>query len=95
MRIRPIVLAVFLSATTSAAQPPQPEPAAREPLTGSTATGGPCRFADLRRHATGDRAQAQRLGDLPPGDLELAVVRSFDGCMMPVIVRQGFGAVKK
>jgi hypothetical protein len=36
-------------------------------------------------------AKPKRLGELPSGDLTLAVVNQVGGCMEPVIVRQGFG----
>ena len=61
----------------------------------------PSKFAGARidcmsgrvRHADGpQKPRANRLGDLPPGDLQLAVVREVDGCQEPVIVRQGYGA---
>jgi hypothetical protein len=37
-------------------------------------------------------SRAQRLGELPAGDLSLAVQRQVNGCVEPVIVREGFGA---
>lgn len=37
------------------------------------------------------KAESRRLGELPPGDLILAVVRNVDGCQEPVIVRQNYG----
>jgi len=36
-------------------------------------------------------ARAQRLGDLPPANLVLTVLRREDGCERPVIVRYGIG----
>ena len=36
-------------------------------------------------------ASAQRLDQLPPGDLSLTVMRSVNGCVEPVIVREGYG----
>ncbi|HEX8442953.1 MAG TPA: hypothetical protein VF631_04825 [Allosphingosinicella sp.] len=35
-----------------------------------------------------------RLGELPPGDLHLAVMREVDGCQEPVIVRQDIGGLR-
>ena len=35
--------------------------------------------------------RAQRLDQLPPGDLHLTVDRQIDGCHQPTIVRQNFG----
>ena len=94
MRIRPIVLAVFVSAASSAAAPPaSPSAPAAAPAPAQTpGTGAPCRFDDLRRHADGASVRPRRLDELPPGDLQLAVYREVDGCMEPVIVRHDFGA---
>ena len=40
----------------------------------------------------GEPVRAERLGELPPGNLILAVVRNIDKCQVPVIVRYGIGA---
>ena len=37
--------------------------------------------------------RAQRLIDLPPGNLDLAVVRSIDRCPEPVTIRENFGGI--
>ena len=37
------------------------------------------------------RARARRLDELPPGRLELTVMRSFNGCPMPAVLRDGIG----
>ena len=37
-------------------------------------------------------AEAKRLGDLPPADAILTVLRREDGCERPVVVRSGIGA---
>ena len=39
------------------------------------------------------RAKVHNLGELPPGDLLLAVVRDVDGCIEPAVVGYGYGAV--
>jgi hypothetical protein len=89
MRIPLVMLAACLSAVSSAAPPTTGAPATRSlPPPGSA---GPCRFDDLRRHAAPATAEARRLGELPPGNLELAVVREEGGCITPVIVRYGIG----
>ena len=44
------------------------------------------------RHArTPEPAKPRRLGELPPGDLTLAVVNRVGDCIEPVTVRQGYG----
>ena len=51
-----------------------------------------------RAHGTGGAvllqppSRAQRLGELPAGDLSLTVQRQVNGCIAPVIVREGVGA---
>jgi hypothetical protein len=45
------------------------------------------RIADERSHG----ARARRLDELPPGRLELAVLREIDGCAIPAVVHEGIG----
>jgi len=40
-------------------------------------------------------SRPQRLGELPAGDLSLAVQREVNGCVEPVIVREGIGAFEE
>ena len=40
-------------------------------------------------------ADAKRLGDLPPADAILTVLRREDGCEWPVVVRSGIGAPER
>lgn len=47
------------------------------------------------RQANGMRVEPRKLGELPPGDLHLTVVREVEGCPEPTVVRQGYGAVKE
>jgi hypothetical protein len=87
MRIRPLVLVAFLSATASAAQPPAPAPPAR------TGEGAWCDNETRVRHAGEDaRGEARRLDRLPPGSLYHAVWRQHGQCVGPVLVREGYGA---
>ena len=98
MRLTAFMLAALLSAASSAAQPPAPTRVpARPPVAAPSSLGTVTCLRDLRRDA-GSRPAAtrpQRLGELPPGDLQLTVIRQVDGCYEPVIVRQGFGAVSE
>jgi hypothetical protein len=91
MRLVILAAALALPAGSSFAQPPA-----------AAAAHNPNKFAGSRldcmandvRHATlGEQGRFNRLGDLPPGDLQLAVVRQVEGCQQPVIVRQGYGAM--
>jgi hypothetical protein len=53
-------------------------------------TAGP-RLADQ----PAPEAQLKRLDELPPANLELTVLRTEDGCIVPAIVRYGIGAPAK
>ena len=58
---------------------------------GSTA-GGACNDDLLHFAEKSRKAVPKKLGELPPGNLVLTVVRQEDGCQIPVIVRYGIGA---
>ncbi len=91
MRMRPIVLAACLSAGTAFAAPPAAQPTQpAQPAAQSQAET--CMPLPSRRYATVQNAAPRRLGDLPPGNLELAVLRSAGNCMIPAIVQEGFDA---
>jgi hypothetical protein len=93
MRIPLVMLAACLSAVSFAAPAPTSSAPATRSLSPPSAAG-PCRFDGLRRHAAPATAEARRLGELPPGNLELAVVREEGGCITPVIVRYGIGGAR-
>ena len=91
MRILIVAAALALPAGPRLAQPASPAP-------------NPNKFAGARLDCMANRVQHadlwqkpkfNRLGDLPPGDLQLAVVRQVEGCQQPVIVRQGYGALAR
>ena len=69
-----IVLA--LAAATSVAIVPAPAPA--------TMTCAPPQSLQAAQHAP---VRAQKLGDLPDAEMDLAVVRSVDGCWVRQVVR--------
>ena len=95
MRCTPFMIAALFSAASSVAQPSASAPApARPPVAAPPTLGTGTCLSDLRREAGGAPAASRprRLGELPPGDLQLTVMREVDGCHEPVIVRQGFGA---
>ena len=55
-----------------------------------------CQNSQLQRaESPGPKAQLKRLDELPPANLVLTVLRTKDGCSMPVIVRYGIGAPAK
>src|SRR5688500_9507972 len=51
-----------------------------------------CNNPHLHPVDSGGKAEAKRLGELPPASMMLAVVRDVNGCHEPVIVRYGIGA---
>lgn len=88
--MRAAILLFLLPATTIAASVP-PIPMARmpTPVIGRNAPQCP---DEALRHATGNRLPGpQKLGDLPPANLYLAVDRSIGGCRRPIIVSTGIG----
>ncbi|HEY0013519.1 MAG TPA: hypothetical protein VGB79_11805 [Allosphingosinicella sp.] len=92
MRLTPFMLAALLPAASSAAQPPESAQwAGRSPRAPVTLGTGTC-LRDLRRDARGAPRLMRRLDELPPGNLQLAVMREVDGCPEPVIVHYGIGA---
>ncbi len=64
---------------------------AAPPPTSSAPPGGGFCPSREPRYAQGDPAQAQRLDQLPPGDLYLTVMREVNGCMEAVVVREDYG----
>ena len=61
--------------------------------TGATAPAKCDRFGRVEQADALPRSppRAQRLGELPPGDLHLTVDRRVNGCHQPVIVRENIG----
>jgi hypothetical protein len=47
---------------------------------------------NVRRTDAPGTATAQRLIDLPPGNLDLSVMRRIGDCPEPVTIREGYGA---
>lgn len=59
--------------------------------TSALAQAGKC--PDLRPRLVRPAGESgpRRLGDLPPGRLELTVYREVDGCPIPAVLREGIG----
>ncbi len=95
MRIFILAAALALPTGSSLAQSAKSGP--------SRELGSPHKFAGARldcvvnrtQHAVqpGSRPSFNRLGELPAGNLHLAVTREIEGCQEPVIVRQSIGAL--
>ncbi len=61
------------------------------PAPTNTLVSDPCQRARVIWAERGMSAKGSKLGELPPGDLVLAVLRGTKGCYIPVIVRKGYG----
>jgi hypothetical protein len=101
MRFRLALAAATMTLLTGAAPQPQaksPAPAVQfQPRLDVQVSERDCPTSQVH-HADrrgGEGLRVNRLGELPPGNLELTVMREVDGCQEPVIVRQGFGAKRK
>jgi len=82
----PIPLMLVLLAT-AVASPPAPSPAAGAPNDQRKCMAlGPQVAAILRKGVA-----PQRLDELPPGRLELTVMRMVDGCPQPAVIRENIG----
>ena len=85
----PIPLLLVLIATAAASpQPPPAQPAAPAAPNSERKcmSLGPQVAAILRKGV-----RPQRLDELPPGRLELTVMRVVDGCPQPAVIRENIG----
>ena len=78
-----LAMMAMIAAAGSAAPAAGAEPLCRDRLAYA---------ADGLLHELPRDARPRRLGELPPADLVLTVLRREDGCIVPVIVRYGIGA---
>ena len=86
MRVAILAATLVLAGAPAAAQPVAPgQPRSVSP--GRDCYGSIFRYADENK-----KTRPQRLGELPPGNLILGVVRDIAGCQRPVVVRYGIGA---
>ena len=91
MRLAFLALALTLPAGSSASPPAAPSVVPHR-LAGGAMPSRFCRDAmKVRPIRSPDGARATPLGELPPGDLTLAVVNRVGDCLEPVTVRQGVG----
>ena len=88
MRMFAATILALLPLTAAATSAPSAHRA-----TGAGATAKCDRFGRVQQADALPRTpvRAQRLGELPPGDLRLTVDRRINGCHQPVIVRENIG----
>jgi hypothetical protein len=85
-------LLLFPIGSSSAQHRPPASPVPFSATTPGTPSGDRiCERAPVRHAEAMGPLRASRLGDLPPGDLHLALLREVDGCPEPVIVGYNFG----
>lgn len=93
MRLAFLTLALALPAASSAL-PAAPPSAVPHRLGPNSMPSRLCRDdMKVRPIRSREGAKARRLGELPAGDLTLAVLNRVGDCFEPVVVRQGFGAI--
>ncbi|HEU0097961.1 MAG TPA: hypothetical protein VFQ67_04220 [Allosphingosinicella sp.] len=93
MRLAFLAFALTLPAASSALPAASP-PAAAAPhrLAGDAMPSRICRDdTKVRPIRSPEGLRARPLGELPPGDLTLAVLNRVGDCIEPVVVRQGVG----
>lgn len=88
--MRLLILLAALAFPASSAAAPAPDRAEPRNM-GSSLERRNCPRAAVHRAEGPRKAESKRLGELPSGNLILAVVREMNGCQEPVIVRYGFG----
>lgn len=79
-------LALVAILSVSATPPPSTTVADR-----SVETGRKCPESRLRQAEGRHSAKVRRLDQLPPGSLELTVLREIDRCPIPAVLREGIG----
>ncbi len=90
MRLAFLALALTVPAASSAV--PAAPPQAAQRVADSGAPSRICRDdLKVRPIRSPGTARSNRLGELPPGDLTLAVLNRVGDCIEPVTVRQGYG----
>ena len=85
----PTILLSMLQAAASVTAPAPAVGAAVQPPT--ALTSAKCPNATVRQAGIPERVAPQRLDQLPPGRLELTVLREFDRCPIPAVLREGIG----
>ena len=84
----PLMLLAALQALSAPFAAPAPASSSAAATTLAMPNGRE-KCADLRpRYAGQGEAAVRRLDELPPGQLELTVHRTVDGCPIPAVVRE-------
>ena len=89
--MRMLAATLLVLPLAAAAASPTHRPAARAHAAAAPAKCDRFARMDQATVLRGPSVRAQRLGELPPGDLHLTVERQVGGCHQPVIVRENLG----
>ena len=87
-----VLLSAWMVLAGTPAASAAPVAVVQTPSAKATATGERCQRSDVILAEPGEAPRANKLAELPPGNLLLTVVREEDGCQKPVIVRYGIGS---
>jgi hypothetical protein len=93
VRMRLVILAAALALPAGSGLAQPASPAAVHNPNKFTGARLDCMANRVQHAVHGPKGKFNRLGELPPGDLQRAVVRQVEGCQQPVIVREGYGAM--
>ena len=85
------MLLTILLSLLQAVTPATPASTAELSPPNSALNDSKCPNATVRQADEGAAPRARRLDELPPGRLELAVLREVDGCPIPAVLQEGIG----
>ena len=87
-----VLLGVLVMLGGASAASAAPAAVVQTPPAKTTSTGELCQRSNVILAQPRETPRSEKLGELPPGDLVLTVVREENGCQKPVIVRYGIGS---
>ena len=87
-----VLLSAYMILGSASAASAGPVAVVQTPTTKTTSTGEQCQRNDVIFAQPREAPRPEKLGELPPGNLLLTVVREENGCQKPVIVRYGIGS---
>ena len=82
---------LFAALALVAAPPASAGASAARPISPAAGARSDCPEATIHMTARPAPLVPRRLDELPPGRLELTVLREVDGCPIPAVLREGIG----
>ena len=86
-----VLLSAVLIIGSASASGAAPVAVVQTPKAKTASTGERCQRSDVILAQPRESPRANKLAELPPGNLLLTVVREENSCQKPVIVRYGIG----